>query len=91
MRTAWRALSIPASSLSIGVTKAAIPCSSSVAVTSSMSMPACRQRLERRAGSSRALSGSMIVPRSATASSVFIGIVLTVSGATSPSTYFVSG
>ena len=90
MRIIWRVLSIPASSLSIGATNAAMPCSSRVAVTSSMSMPAAARAASAGAGSSCAVPGT-IVPRSATASSVFSGIVLTVSGATSPSTYIVSG
>ena len=89
VRTAWRALSIPASSFFIGVTKASIPCCRSVVVTSDMSMPASASALSSAPGSRSALPGSMW-PRSATARSVFIGIVLTVSGATRLSTYIVS-
>ena len=54
-----------------------------------MSMPAAASAASSAVGSRRALSGS-ISPRSATASSVFSGIVLTVSGPTSSSTYIVS-
>ena len=82
--------STPASSFSNGVTNAAIPSRSSLSVTSFMSIPA-----SARASSTGVGSWSAVAPVasdfSAAASSVGIGIVFTVSGATRPSTYLVSG
>ncbi len=90
VRTASRIDSTPAISLSNGSTNFSIPSRSSVSVTSVMSMPASASASSTGAGSRSAEPGSSS-ERSATASSVSIGIVLTVSGATSPSTYLVSG
>ena len=82
--------STPAISWSKGVTKAAMPSSSSFLVTSPMSMPA-----SARAASVSDGSSSAVVPAtsafSAAASRVAMGIVFTVWGATRPSTYLVSG
>ena len=85
-----RVASTPATSLSKGSTNFAIPSRSSLSVTSFMSMPAPWRAVRSSTG-----SWSAVFPftsaHSAAASSVGIGIVFTVSGATSSSTYFVSG
>ena len=67
-----------------------MPSASSFAVTSSRSMPASASARRSGSGSISTVSPSMFA-WSAAASSVAIGIVLTVSGPTSPSTYIVSG
>ena len=85
-----RVSSTPAISLSNGSTNLAMPSRSSFAVTSAMSMPALAS-----ASSSALGSWSAVAPVtsscSSQVSSVGIGIVLTVCGATRESTYLVSG
>ena len=85
-----RASSIPPIRSSNGSTNLSIPSFSSFFVTSPMSIPASASRFRSSDG-----SWSAVLPltssSSAQASSVFIGIVLTVSGPTSESTYLVSG
>jgi hypothetical protein len=75
--------------LSIGSTNLSTPSESSFAVTSSRSMPASASARRSGSGSISTVLPSMFA-WSAAASSVAIGIVLTVSGPTSPSTYIVS-
>ena len=67
-----------------------IPSRSSFAVTSAMSIPAPASRSRSWLGSWSAV-GPVTSSPSAQASSVGIGIVFTVSGPTSESTYLVSG
>ena len=81
---------MPAMSLIMGVTNLAMPSTSSVSVTSSMSMPASASLRRSSTGSVSAVA-PRISPWSPTASIVSTGMVLTVSGATSSSTYIVSG
>ena len=87
---ASRLASMPASSLFIGTTNASMPSRSSWSVTSSRSMPA---RGERGEVGRRVLAAVAPVTSLAPAAacSVGSGIVFTVSGPTSPSTYSVSG
>ena len=87
---ASRFSSIPASSFSIGVTNLSTPSRSSLAVTSSRSIPASSSARRSSVGSCAPLPG-WTSACSAAAVSVAIGIVLTVCGATSWSTYIVSG
>ncbi len=87
--TPSRTDSIPATSLSKGSTNLAIPSRSSLSVTSFMSMPALRSAVRSSTGSWSAVA-PLTSDFSAAASSVGIGIVLTVSGATRSSTYLVS-
>ena len=88
--TASRPDSTPARSFSNGVTNAAMPSRSSLSVTSVRSIPASASFFRSSEGSI-----SAVTPEnsdfSAAASRVCIGIVLTVCGATSVSTYLVSG
>ena len=90
--TASRLLSTPASSLSSADTKRSTPSRSSLSVTSSMSMPASASAFIARSTSSGGASAVAPVTSSfsAHANSVGIGMVFTVSGATSSSTYMVS-
>ena len=90
MTIASRLDSIAASSFVIGTTNASTPSSSSLSVTSLMSIPASASACRSALGSWSAV-GPLTSARSPAASSVAIGIVLTVSGAISPSTYIVSG
>jgi hypothetical protein len=76
--------------LSNGSTNFAMPSRSSLAVTSRMSMPASARAASSALGSWSAV-GPVTSSCSSQASSVGAGIVLTVCGPTSESTYFVSG
>ena len=90
--TAWRRASMPSSSFFIATANCSMPSTSSLSVTSFISTPASASAFSSR--STSAGSGSAVAPGtspcSAKATSVGSGIVLTVSGATRPSTYFVS-
>ena len=90
--TASRLLSTPARSLSSAVTNRSTPSRRSLSVTSSMSIPASASAFIARSTSSGAASPVAPVTSSFSAHvrSVGIGMVLTVSGATRPSTYIVS-
>ena len=90
--TASRFDSTPAISFSIATSNSFTPSRSSLSVTSSRSMPASRSSESACSTASLPTSavGPVISARSAAASSVGIGIVFTVSGATRPSTYIVS-
>ena len=90
--TAWRRWSMPPSSFFIATENWSTPSLRSLAVTSAISMPASASAVSSRctsAGSASAVA-PRISPCSAKAKRVGIGIVFTVSGATSPSTYIVS-
>jgi hypothetical protein len=91
--TASRCDSTPAISFSIASSNSLTPSVSSLSVTSFMSMPASASAWSSACASSALTSAefSLTSPWSANASSVGIGIVLTVSGAISSSTYIVSG
>jgi len=69
---------------------ASMPSRSSWSVTSSMSIPAAASASRSAAGSSAAVA-PVTPPSALAASSVAIGIVLTVCGPTSPHTYSVDG
>ena len=90
MTIASRTCSTPSISESNDLTNASIPSVRSFFVTSVMSIPAASSAARSSLGSWSAVA-PLISARSAAASSVGIGIVLTVCGATSSSTYFVSG
>ena len=85
-----RASSIPPIRASKGSTNFSMPSRSSVFVTSPMSMPAASRRSRSAVGSWSAVA-PLTSSSSAQAIRVGIGIVFTVSGATSESTYLVSG
>ena len=87
---ASRCCSTPSMSWFIATTNCSMPASRRTRVTSAMSMPASASFCRSSAGSWSAV-GPVISAFSAAASSVAIGIVLTVSGATRSSTYMVSG
>ena len=80
---ASRLASIPVSSLFIGTMKASMPSRSSWSVTSSRSIPAAASASRSGPGSVSAVA-PVTSPSPAAASSVGSGIVLTVSGPTSP-------
>ncbi len=90
MTTPSRLNSMPASSFSIGSTNLSTPSESSLRVTSLRSMPASASACRSALGSWSAVAPSTVA-WSAAAWSVLSGIVFTVSGATRPSTYIVSG
>ena len=83
--------STPAISLSNGVTNAAMPSSQQLVGHVVHVDAGLGERVERRRSGPGRRSRRSISDFSAAASSVGIGIVFTVSGATRPSTYFVSG
>jgi hypothetical protein len=87
--TASRRSSTPSINPSIASSNSPMPSTSSVWVTSVRSIPASASAASSRDGSWSAV-GPVISDFSAAASSVGIGIVFTVSGATSSSTYLVS-
>ncbi len=80
---------MPSSSLSIGSTNLSTPSRSSWSVTSTMSMPASASAFSTGVGSSPAVA-PLISAWSPVASRVAIGMVLTVLGPTSSSTYITS-
>ena len=87
---AVRFVSIPSSSFCIGTMKASMPSRRSLAVTSVRSTPASASAARSAEGSSAAVA-PVTPPFSRAASSVGIGIVFTVCGATRPQTYSVDG
>ena len=86
---ASRLAPMPSSSFSIGSTNLSTPSRRSWSVTSTMSMPASASAFRTGAGSSRAVA-PRISAWSPVASRVAIGMVLTVLGPTSSSTYITS-